>query len=726
MTGGGDILVLNAGSSSIKFAVFDADLKQKLAGSATEIGGAAQLEIDGESTSEHFASHSAALSAILNGLGRKGITIATLRAAAHRVVHGGHNLTKPVRITPEVLTEIANCSPLAPLHNPHNLAAIEALAAIAPDLPQFASFDTSFHATNPKVATRYAIPKLMETRGIRRYGFHGLSYASLVQSLPEISGKKLPSRLLAFHLGNGASLCAIKNGESIATTMGYSPLDGLTMGTRSGGIDANAVLRLVEDYGLDRTKAILNNESGLLGLSGGTSDMRKLMLDHTADSDFAVEHFCYWTIRHAGGLIAAMEGLDAIAFTGGIGENALGVRARILRSLGWLGVALDPDANHRGAARLHADTSKVAIWVGPGTGRTHDRLGCTEPDRGRAMSYPIAKVTATAATISSTLAPRDRSQTGRRKPCRNGPTARAPASSCASLYAMLPASSDGNTSTLALPPPPPFFAAIPGLSAASACNGPAKPVASATARTISTDGPTPDVPVENDNSATSARPSKASPDRAEARAISASPAASGATFSAQSAKITSRPSGKTIRKNDDGSATPSASPIPIDAASITRRVGVATPATIASARPAVTIAAARYIGFSSIRRASASFIGRTDNSASTSTSDGSAKRHDLGNTLTAQPRRRGLDAILCFGQNYPRLAPPRPLERLLHYCHSRTPSPQNQNAAWAAASTPTPLFVLKYPEVAIAAPLVQAPMATGSAPPRPHPKAHQP
>ncbi len=195
----------------------------------------------------------------------------------------------------------------------------------------------------------------METRGIRRYGFHGLSYASLVQTLSELSGQKLPSRLLAFHLGNGASICAIKNGESIATTMGYSPLDGLTMGTRSGGIDANAVLRLVEDYGLDRTKAILNNESGLLGLSGGTSDMRKLMLDHTADSDFAVEHFVYWTIRHAGGLIAAMEGLDAIAFTGGIGENALGVRARILRALGWLGVAMDPDYNVKGATRLHAD-----------------------------------------------------------------------------------------------------------------------------------------------------------------------------------------------------------------------------------------------------------------------------------------------------------------------------------------------------------------------------------
>ena len=175
------------------------------------------------------------------------------------------------------------------------------MSRLAGDLVQYASFDTSFHATNPDVATRYAIPRMMETKGIRRYGFHGLSYASLVKTLPTVSKEKLPSRLLAFHLGNGASLCAIHNGQSIATTMGYSPLDGLTMGTRHG-IDANAVLRLVEENGLERTKAILNHESGLLGLSGGKSDMRNLMLDPSADSAFAIEHFCYWSLRHAGSL----------------------------------------------------------------------------------------------------------------------------------------------------------------------------------------------------------------------------------------------------------------------------------------------------------------------------------------------------------------------------------------------------------------------------------------
>lgn len=360
-----DILVLNAGSSSIKFALFGAGLDLRLSGLAAGIGGQSFLRFDDDQIDLPLIDHRAALTAILAGLSERGVNPTALRAAAHRVVHGGRKLTAPVRITPDIRNEIEACSPLAPLHNPHNLAAIDALADLAPDLPQFASFDTSFHATNPEVATRYAIPKMMETRGIRRYGFHGLSYASLVGALPELSGEALPSRLLAFHLGNGASLCAIRNGQSIATTMGYSPLDGLTMGTRAGGIDANAVLRLVDEYGAERTKAILNHESGLLGLSGGKSDMRNLVLDQSADSDFAVEHFCYWSLRHAGSLIAALEGLDAIAFTGGIGENALAVRARILRGLEWIGVRMNPDANHRGETRLHGESSRVSVWVVP-------------------------------------------------------------------------------------------------------------------------------------------------------------------------------------------------------------------------------------------------------------------------------------------------------------------------------------------------------------------------
>lgn len=368
MTGPGtasSILVLNAGSSSIKFAVFSKDLGQQLSGMAEGIGGSARLRVGKADEPADFSTHGEALQAVLAALDGHGFPLSAFRAAAHRVVHGGSTLTQPVRVTPEVIAQINDCTPLAPLHNPHNLASMLTLAELAPDLVQCASFDTAFHATNPSVATRYAIPRIAETKGIRRYGFHGLSYASLVRLLPEVSSADLPGRVLAFHLGNGASLCAIRDGQSVATTMGYSPLDGLTMGTRAGGIDANAVLKLVEDNGLERTKAILNNESGLLGLSGGKSDMRKLMMDASPDSTFAVEHFCYWSLRHAGSLIAAMEGLDAIVFTGGIGENATAVRTRILKGLAWVGVQMDDAANQSGGPRLHAQDSKVACWIVP-------------------------------------------------------------------------------------------------------------------------------------------------------------------------------------------------------------------------------------------------------------------------------------------------------------------------------------------------------------------------
>lgn len=361
----GPVLVLNAGSSSIKFALFDAALVQTLSGMADAIGGASTLRVGEDTTDASFGDQGAALDAILDALQRRGIPPQALRAVGHRVVHGGATLTRAMRVTDAVQAEIENCTPLAPLHNPHNLAPMRALARIAPDLPQFASFDTSFHATNPKVATRYAIPDTVETRGIRRYGFHGLSYASLVRRLPEISGHPLPDRILAFHLGNGASLCAIRSGQSIATTMGYSPLEGLTMGTRCGGIDANAVLRLVEENGIARTKTLLNTESGLRGLSGGISDMRKLMQDPSEDSAFAVEHFCYWALRHAGSMMAALEGVDAIALTGGIGENARDVRARILKGLAWAGVQFDPDLNERNETALHTAASAVSVWIVP-------------------------------------------------------------------------------------------------------------------------------------------------------------------------------------------------------------------------------------------------------------------------------------------------------------------------------------------------------------------------
>ncbi len=302
------LLVVNAGSSSVKVALFDG-LAEVRRG---QVEGIAQ---DG---------HREALEHLLaDGFGT-GLT-----AAAHRVVHGGAALTGPVRVDDAVLAGIAACVPLAPLHNPANLAGIRALMDLTPGLSQFASFDTAFHATNPDVARRYALPAAVEAKGIRRYGFHGLSYAAIVRKVKEMHAAALPARLLALHLGNGASLCAIKHGASVATTMGYSPLDGLTMGTRAGSMDGNAVLRMAELYGIEGATRILNKQSGLLAL-GGSHDMRQT-------GQFARAHFCYWAVRHAGSMIAAMGGLDAMVFTGGIGENDAGVRQAIVSGLQWAG-----------------------------------------------------------------------------------------------------------------------------------------------------------------------------------------------------------------------------------------------------------------------------------------------------------------------------------------------------------------------------------------------------
>ena len=328
------MLVVNAGSSSIKLAVFDAGLRQILAGSVTEIGGAGRLSLGAVDRGCAAVDHRAALALAFEALAAQGVALADLTAAVHRVVHGGAALVQPARATEAVIAGIEACVPLAPLHNPGNLTAIQALQALAPDLPQFVSFDTAFHASNPQVAVTYALPLAERARGLRRYGFHGISYGGLVRHLREKS--LLPQRLLALHLGNGASLCAIRDGVSVATTMGYSPLDGITMGTRTGGIDGNAVLRLAEVHGIAGAGRILNRESGLLGL-GGHSDMRALHAAGTAEAAFALDHFCYWAIRHAGSMIAAMAGLDGIAFTGGIGENDAVVRGGIVDGLAWAG-----------------------------------------------------------------------------------------------------------------------------------------------------------------------------------------------------------------------------------------------------------------------------------------------------------------------------------------------------------------------------------------------------
>ncbi len=339
-------LVINSGSSSLKLSVFDSTMVEVAKATVERIGAGGPPD------------HAVALDI---ALGTAGIALTRVVCAGHRVVHGGADLTAACAVTPDVEAAIEALVPLAPLHNPGALAGIRALRALMPDLPQYAAFDTAFHATNPEVAVTYALPKAEAARGIRRYGFHGLSYAAVVRKVREKGLAAFPERLLAFHLGNGASICAIQGGRSVATTMGYSPLDGLTMGTRAGGLDPAVVLDLAARHGVAGTAEILNRASGLLAL-GGSNDMRSLT---GPAGDFARAHFAYWAIRHAGSMVAAMGGVDAVTFTGGIGENDGMIRSVILNGLAFLGVVMDGSANSQHAPVLHVPESRVAIWIIP-------------------------------------------------------------------------------------------------------------------------------------------------------------------------------------------------------------------------------------------------------------------------------------------------------------------------------------------------------------------------
>jgi len=317
------ILVVNAGSSSLKCAVFARDLARVAEAQVVEIGGSSAVIVNGARRAAALADHGTALVAVLEALD---LALDTLAGIAHRVVHGGAEMDGPRRIDATVRARIDALGALAPLHNPVALACIDALAEMAPGVPQVASFDTAFHAGQEDVALRYALPDRWHAAGVRRYGFHGLSYAGLVSALDP-----LPRRLLACHLGNGASICAIRDGRSVATSMGYSPVSGLTMGSRVGEIDANAVLRIAGEIGLDAARRLLNNDSGLRAL-GGSSDMRSL-----PEGGLARRHFAHWAVRQAGGLVATMGGIDAIAFTGGIGENDAAIREGIVAGLAFAG-----------------------------------------------------------------------------------------------------------------------------------------------------------------------------------------------------------------------------------------------------------------------------------------------------------------------------------------------------------------------------------------------------
>jgi acetate kinase len=354
----GHLLTLNAGSSSIKFALFDA---------AGDLAAPVQAgQVEGIGTRGGPADHTQALRQVLDRLGP-----APVAAVGHRIVHGGTHFEAPCIVDDAVLAQIEALAPLAPLHQPHNLAGVRAAQAAFPGVPQVACFDTAFHRTMPEVHQRFALPEELFRRGIRRYGFHGLSYESIAAQLAARQPALAAGRAVVAHLGNGCSMCALQGGRSVATTMSFSPLDGLTMGTRCGRLDAAVVLHLQQQEGwpVDDVSRLLHKGSGLLGLSGLASDMRELEAAAAQGHEGAtraIDHFVEQVLRELAALAAALRGLDAVVFTGGIGENSAGLRARIVQGARWLGLQLDDEANHlgpRGPGRITTDDSPVQALV---------------------------------------------------------------------------------------------------------------------------------------------------------------------------------------------------------------------------------------------------------------------------------------------------------------------------------------------------------------------------
>ena len=290
-----------------------------------------------------------------------------IEAVAHRVVHGGGVFTASVLVTDAVLEKLATFNSLAPLHQPHNLEGIRQFRAAFPQLPQIACFDTAFHATMPEVDYAFALPKALQDQGVRRYGFHGLSYQYIMSVLQE---RTIRGRVVMAHLGNGASLCAALAGNSVATTMGFSALDGLMMGTRSGSLDAGVLLYLMEQgWSYAQMEKLLYKQSGLLGVSGISADMRKLRADGSENAQRAIDQFTHRVIRETGALVACLGGLDALAFSGGIGENDAVLREHVCERLSWLGIRLDAQRNQEATGKeayaVHAPDSSVEIWVIP-------------------------------------------------------------------------------------------------------------------------------------------------------------------------------------------------------------------------------------------------------------------------------------------------------------------------------------------------------------------------
>ena len=362
------ILVLNAGSSSVKYAL------HPLAGGEAVLRG--QIERIGQGPIHRSADGKTPLdlpgrgdhAAVLDWLMRHLATVSGglgLAAAGHRVVHGGRHFDGPARIGPAEMRRIRDLAPLAPAHQPHNIAGIEAVARAYPDLPQVACFDTAFHRGQPRLEQLYALPRELTEAGILRYGFHGLSYDYVAGCLPDLLGERAAGRIVVLHLGNGASICGMRNRRSIATSMGFTALDGLMMGRRCGDIDPGVVLHLARQEGMtpDKVETLLGEQSGLLGVSGISSDMRDLLASDRPEAAEAVDLFILTAARQLGAIAVALGGLDAMVFTGGIGENAAPVRAGIARRFAWLGLELDEAANTAHAATITGAGSAISAHV---------------------------------------------------------------------------------------------------------------------------------------------------------------------------------------------------------------------------------------------------------------------------------------------------------------------------------------------------------------------------
>lgn len=374
----GPILTLNAGSSSLKFALFDVrgrDVAAVGRGQVSGIGAEPHMRIkdaDGAIVAEQSWAasgqrrHEDFLEPLFDWVDRH-LGEAPLMAVGHRIVHGGDKFRQPVRIDDDMLASLDALDPLAPLHQPHNLAAVRAARVARPNVPQVACFDTAFHHTQSEVATRFALPRRWHDEGVRRYGFHGLSYEYVSERLRQLDPGLAAGRTIIAHLGNGASLCGVREGASVDTTMGFTALDGLMMGTRAGALDPGVILYLQQQCGLsvEAVQTLLYDQSGLLGVSGISSDMRTLLASGDPAAKQAIELYVFRIVREIGAMAASLGGLDGVVFTAGIGENAPEIRAAVAPGLAWLGLELDQAANHKGPGCISAPDSRIRAWVIP-------------------------------------------------------------------------------------------------------------------------------------------------------------------------------------------------------------------------------------------------------------------------------------------------------------------------------------------------------------------------